>query len=103
MGNNFLDQYSYLHFSSGVIAYFWGVSMRDWFLIHLTFEVIENTKMGAGFIDSAITMWPGGKKGIDSPINILGDHVSAMAGWLSARELDGMGSRRGWFDRHLDA
>ena len=28
MGNKFLDQYTYLHFATGIIAYFFGISMK---------------------------------------------------------------------------
>ena len=46
MGVYFTDKFSLLHFASGVIAYYWGVSFRTWFIVHAIFELIENTQFG---------------------------------------------------------
>ena len=96
MGNRFLDQYSLLHFASGVVAYFWGVPAMYWFMAHMTFELAENTEVGMKFIND-ITWWPGGKPRVDSFINIVGDNVAAMAGWYCASKLDEEGKRRNWY------
>ena len=84
MGHYFLDHYSYLHFASGIIAYFWNINFKYWLILHTLFETIENTQFGMNFINKYISFWPGGKPTADSFINIIGDTVSAMIGWLSA-------------------
>ena len=96
MGNQFLDQYSVLHWASGVIAYFWGVPAATWFIAHVGFEVAENTEAGMKFINN-FSWWPGGKPRADEFINIVGDNVSAMAGWWCAYQLDEMGKREKWY------
>lgn len=83
MGVNFTDQFSLLHFATGIIAYFWEVSLINWFFLHLIYEIVTNTKYGIYFINN-YTFWPGGKLNYDSPINILGDQVWALIGWLIA-------------------
>ena len=80
MGKQLLDQYSLLHFSTGVAAYFWGVPPFNWFLAHVTFEAVENTEAGMRFINQNVSWWPGGKPKRDELINILGDNISAMLG-----------------------
>ena len=97
MGNQLLDQYSLLHFASGVAAYFWGVPPVEWFFTHLAFEVLENTESGMRFINKSLTFWPGGKPKADTAINILGDNVSAMVGWWCASNLDTEGKKRNWY------
>jgi len=101
MGNKFIDQYSYLHFASGIIAYFWNINLIKWFLIHLSFELTENTNTGVNFINKYLFFWPGGKPYSDYPINILGDNISAIFGWLSAYHLDKIGSKKKWYQKHL--
>ena len=96
MGKRFLDQYSLLHFASGVVAYFWGVPMKWWILAHLTFELSENTVVGMKFINN-LAWWPGGKPHADSFVNIVGDNVTAFAGWWIASKLDQEGKRRKWY------
>ena len=54
MGKQFLDQYSLLHYSTGVAAYYWGVPFWTWVVIHVSFE-------GMRFINTNLTFWPGGK------------------------------------------
>ena len=87
MGKQFFDQYSLLHFSSGVVAYHWGVPPLYWFLAHASFEFAENTGPGIRFINQ-IPFWPGGKPRADTLVNMLGDHASAMAGWYAASLLE---------------
>ena len=96
MGKQLLDQYSLLHYSSGVVAYFWNIPFSIWFIIHFGFELGENTDQGMKFINS-FKLWPGGKPHKDSWLNILGDNVSAMLGWICARQLDDIGTRRKWY------
>lgn len=81
MGLKFTDQYSLLHFATGVVAYFFRVSFHQWFIIHLLFELLENTQSGVNFIDTTLTWWPGGKQQPDSIINSIGDQMYSLIGW----------------------
>lgn len=101
MGAFFFDQYTYLHFASGIIAYFWGVSFVWWLVFHSIFEWAENTNLGIKFINDLFTFWTGGKPGPDNFINIIGDTIGALLGWLTAYWLDKYGSQRGWYQVHL--
>ena len=99
MGKRFLDQYSLLHFASGVIAYFFDISWGMWFLLHTIFEFVENTNTGIDIINNYITIWPGGKPEPDSFVNSIGDTILAMVGWLCAFYLDQIGIQRNWYIR----
>jgi|SRR6056300_1042512 len=101
MGTKFLDQYTYLHFSVGIVAYFWNIPLFWFIVIHSIFEYIENTTTGAFFIGHYLTMWPGGKPKPDSILNIVGDTLGSIFGWLSAYLLDRMGSLLGWYYPHI--
>jgi len=82
MGDGFADRYSFLHFATGIVAYFLGVSFLEWFIVHGIFELVENTKVGVRFIDRHLSwFWPGGKQRADGVINSLGDHFFALSGW----------------------
>ena len=83
MGVKFTDQFSLLHFATGIIAYFWKITLVNWFIIHLIYEIFTNTKSGIYFINH-YTFWPGGKLDYDTPMNILGDQVWSLLGWLFA-------------------
>ena len=100
MGNNFIDQYSYLHFSVGVIFYFWGFSLKNWIIIHILFEIFENTNIGIKLINN-INIWPGGKPKPDNIINIIGDIIFGILGWISAYYLDKLGNKYGWYNMHI--
>ena len=101
MGKFIFDQYTYLQFAVGIIVYFWGVKFKYWALIHLLFEIIENSPSGIKFINTKLTFWPGGKPKADSFINILGDNIGALLGWLAANYLDKLGVKMGWYDPHI--
>jgi len=88
MGKYFIDQFSILHFSSGVIAYFWGISFLNWIILHTIFEILENTKKGVHFIDTYLKIWPGGKKSSDYLINSIGDTIFAIIGFIISKYLD---------------
>lgn len=91
MGKYFTDQYSLLHFSTGVVAYFIGIRLMIWITLHLLFELIENTQFGIYVINKYLTFWPGGKPEADAFINsMLGDNFYAILGWLSASYLDSL-------------
>jgi hypothetical protein len=97
----FLDQYSYLHFSTGIIAYFWGVDFYIWVIIHILYELLENLYSSIHIINKYITLWPGGKTCPDPILNRIGDVLSSAIGWLSAYYLDSIGSHYGWYVMHI--
>jgi len=87
MGQTLLDKYSLLHFLSGVGAKYAGLDMYTWFLLHLAFEMTENTNSGMQFINENFSWWPGGgKPERDADVNIAGDQLSALVGWLAAKK-----------------
>jgi len=83
MGVLFTDKYSLLHFASGIVAYYWNVSFIAWFILHLIFELAENTETGMHYIRK-IKLWPGGKTHPDSWLNCTGDQFYSVLGWLFA-------------------
>jgi len=87
MGQQFLDQFSLLHFSVGAVAYFWGIDLVQLLVAHTAFEVVENTEPGIKVINK-ISIWPGGEHSKDSLTNIVGDTVAASAGWTLAWKID---------------
>ena len=101
MGLKLFDQYTYLHFSVGIIAYFWNVSLLNWVVIHTIFEVLENTQMAMDFINNKMFFWPGGKPRADSFTNIVGDTIGTVIGWLSAYLVDQIGNKYGWYNLHI--
>lgn len=101
MGKYMFDQFSLLHFSVGVVVYFWGMDFTLWVIIHAVFELIENTDSGVKFIDDKLTFWPGGKKSPDLFINMTGDQISAMSGFLFAQMVDRYGKKYGLVDMTL--
>lgn len=46
MGNQIFDQYTYLHFATGITAYFWNVNLLNTIILHTIFEILENTNIG---------------------------------------------------------
>jgi len=102
MGTNFIDQYSLLHFAVGIVAYFWGIGLVNWIIIHTLFELIENTQFGMNVINKTFKdIWPGGKNYPDSMINTTGDGVFAILGWLFAYCVDYYGDKFGLYQRHI--
>lgn len=102
MGKNFADQFSFLHFSVGVVIYFWGLPLIAWIGLHILFEFIENSKWGMDLINKWVSVWPGGKPYADSALNMTGDTIFATLGWILAYYLDVYGSRAGWYSGHLN-
>lgn len=89
MGLRFFDQYSLLHFSVGVLAYFWSVSFFITIMIHILFEFVENTPVGMNFINMYfIKWWPGGKTHPDNLLNKTSDTLFTGMGWIMAQQLD---------------
>jgi hypothetical protein len=101
MGQYLFDQYTYLHFSVGVISYFFGINLVSWIIIHILFEIIENTNIGMKIINNNFTFWPGGKPKADSFINIIGDNIGAILGWVSAYYLDILGDKYNLYKKHI--
>lgn len=86
MGYDFMDHYSLLHFAMGIVFYFWGITLKTSVIIHIIFEILENTKIGMSIINK-FYYWPGGKTHADSITNSIGDTVFFIAGWLLAKIL----------------
>jgi len=97
MGTRIMDQYTYLHLASGVIAYFFGIDIVSWLVIHTIFEYLENTKFGMRVINS-FHYWPGGKTYADSLQNSLGDTIGSLLGWVSAYAIDQLGKKHKWHE-----
>lgn len=100
MGFRLIDQYSLLHMSTGVIMYFFNFSLLTSFIIHFIFEILENTSYGINIINK-ISFWPGGKPSADTYINIAGDNIFFILGWLLAYSVDYYGSKYGLYSRHI--
>ena len=45
MGKQVFDQYTLLHIAVGVVAYFWGLNIVNWFILHTIFEITENDEL----------------------------------------------------------
>ena len=90
MGKYSVDQYSLLHFAVGIIAYFWGFSWQHTLLVHVVFELSENTNQGMYFINNYMPFWPGGKPYADSLVNQASDTLMTMIGWYISRLADSM-------------
>jgi hypothetical protein len=101
MGTKFFDQYSLLHFASGIIAYFFGIKWIYWIIIHTIFEYSENTAVGMEFINSYLPFWPGGKPNPDAITNSIGDSISATFGWSVAYTADRLGVKFSLYPSHL--
>nr|QDY52062.1 hypothetical protein 3_41 [Mimiviridae sp. ChoanoV1] len=102
MGKLLFDQYTYLHFSVGILFYFWGFDLITFLIIHIIFEYVENSVTGMKFINNNFKLWPGGKPKADSLLNIIGDNIGAIIGWVSAFYLDDLGNKMGWYEKHIN-
>jgi len=81
MGVYFLDQYSLLHFASGILCRYFNISFTFLLIFHIIFEYVENSKNGMHFINNYFKIWPGGKPKPDSLVNSIGDIISSLIGW----------------------
>ena len=97
MGVRLFDQYTLLHFATGVITYFWGISLGWFIFLHTAFELLENTQLGMRIINRYVTFWPGGKPQADSVLNRFGDSIAAVLGWIMAYLLDYYGKKYNWY------
>ena len=102
MGQQFIDQYSLLHFAVGIVAYFWGIDILLLLLIHTVFEISENTVFGMNIINNYIKIWPGGKPTADSISNQIGDTISVVIGWYTAYYIDKIGRQYEWYGLYVD-
>jgi len=101
--DRFLDQFVYLHFAVGILFYYWGVSLKNFIIIHTLYEIFEITPMGVNIINKYFKdIWPGDGKNLEElGINALGDTLGAVLGWLSAMKLDHLGKEYGWYELHI--
>ena len=85
MGSRLFDAYSLLHFSVGVLAYFWSISLLQIIVLHILFEYVENTTMGMYIITTYFKdWWPGGKPTPDSFVNRVSDILCTGVGWMTS-------------------
>lgn len=87
MSQVFTDEFSLLHFATGIVAYYIGIPLGWWFVIHAMFELLEDTGTGVRVINKLFgKIWPGGGKKVpDSFINSeIGDNLYAVLGWVFA-------------------
>ena len=82
MGKYFIDQYTLLHFTSGIVCRYLNLSFTFLLIFHIIFEYIENTKHGMYFINNYFRLWPGGKYNSDTLINSTGDIIFSLIGWI---------------------
>ena len=101
MGLKIFDQYTYLHFASGIIAYFFGLPVVWWFIAHTIFELSENSSIGLYIINNYLKFWPGGKPHPDGFINMIGDTIGTLLGWLSAYGVDKIGNYYNLYQLHI--
>ena len=88
MGEFFLDKYSILHFSVGCLWQYFNLSLNNLIIMHILFEIIENTENGMYFINNYITFWPGGKPKADTIKNSFGDILSSIIGFYVMKKLN---------------
>ena len=80
MGKQFLDQYSLLHFSQGVVAYFWGTPFHIWVITHASFEFLENS--GEAFDQQVLVVLAGGETRGRRPHQCVGRQSERHCGIL---------------------
>ena len=100
-----MDQYSLLHFSVGVILYFWNIPFLYAFLGHFLFEILENTQCGIHMINKYIIdpgyfSWPGEKHYADNNLNIFGDNLSFVIGYVLSYILDIYATKNKYFTKN---
>ena len=94
------DNYTYLHFAAGIIAYYWGFTLLEWTVFHLFLDIFERTDFGKKVLHFFIRIWPGRDDNLlESYYNVFGDSASAVLGWLSAYLLDIMLQKIGLYQK----
>ena len=103
MRSKIFDQFTYLHFASGIISYFWGISFILLLIIHTIYEYLETTQFGIYIINNYFgKIWPGGGKHKSEGLNnAIGDTIGAIFGWISAYYLDNLGNKYQWYSLHI--
>lgn len=101
MGQYLFDQFTFLHFSMGAVFYFFGFKLITFVILHILFEITENSVFGISLINNYFKFWPGGKPSKDTLTNIIGDNIGAILGWLAAYYIDSVGSKLGYYDSHI--
>lgn len=96
MGFLLFDQYTYLHFCNGSIAFYFGCPLYIWIILHTLFEIIENNKYGVKLLNK-IPFWPGGKSKNDTFINSVGDTIGTILGWITAYLIDKLANKYGLY------
>ena len=89
MGYYFIDKYSLLLFSFGILWNYFGLDLISLIILHILFEYFENTKIGMRFINNYFTLWPGGKEHPDSLVNSVSDVLFSVLGWIFYRNYVG--------------
>jgi hypothetical protein len=84
MGKYFLDKFSILHFTIGILWRYMGFDIISLFLFHTIFEIMENSKIGMYIINTYFKTWPGGKPSADTLLNNVGDILISLLGWILA-------------------
>ena len=96
MGQRIFDQYTYLHFCIGSVGFFFGITFRNWIILHTIFEIVENNKYGVKVLKQ-IPFWPGGKSRNDAFINSVGDTIGTILGWIMAYLIDKLANKYGLY------
>jgi membrane glycosyltransferase len=86
MGKEWIDEYTPLHFAVGILSYYWGISLFTLTVLHILFELLENTEKGMQMIRS-FPLWPGGKTHADSYVNQMSDTLASIVGWFLCSSL----------------
>lgn len=81
MGEQFIDNYSLLHFVVGFIFYLLNIDLNISIILHLIFELVENSKNGINILKQ-IPIWPGGKSKADTVVNSTSDTLFFTLGWI---------------------
>ena len=84
MIKKFFDKNSFIHVFVGSLAYTWGFSIYKLLIIHILFEIAENTSHGLFIANQYFYVWPNGERKAESITNIIGDIISAIFGWFLA-------------------
>ena len=82
MGKQIFDKYTLLHIASCVIAKKFGMKENKFHILHLLFEIWENSEQGVEFLST----WEfydifGGKTEPDAVINSIGDLIGGYIGY----------------------
>jgi len=87
MGTEIIDNFSIVHVASGVFLYFWGFTLFQSTMIHIGFELLENTKPIMKLTNET-GWWPGGKPEPNHFANMVGDTLFCILGWIISRVID---------------